>query len=133
MITARQAGYAGGVLVGGAALFQVGLAAGAPWGAAAWGGRHPGRLPAGLRGASAVSALLLGSVAATAAVPGLVDAGVRTRVLRGTAAYLAVGTVLNAVSPSPVERWWSPVNAVGAVLLWRATDASAQPAASTNA
>jgi len=36
--------------------FQVSLVAGAPWGAAAWGGSQPGQLPAGLRVASAFSA-----------------------------------------------------------------------------
>ena len=38
------------------AAFQVALAAGAPWGRAAWGGQHQGRLPARLRIASAVAA-----------------------------------------------------------------------------
>ena len=124
MLTARDAGRAGGAVLGGAALFQLGLAAGAPWGAGAWGGGHPGRLPAGLRVASAVSSLVLGSVATIAASPELVDTKTRTRVLRGAAAYLAVGTVVNVVSRSPVERVWSPVNAVGALLLLRAAPQS---------
>lgn len=121
-ISPQQAGRAAAFVLGGAALFQVGLAAGAPWGAAAWGGRRPGRLPAGLRAASAGSAVVLGSVAALAASPGLTDPVLRTRVLRGGAAYLTVGVLANAASRSPAERWWAPVNAVGAVLLWRAAD-----------
>lgn len=120
MLTTRDAARAGAAVLATAAAFQVALSAGMPWGAAAWGGRYPGRLPTGLRAASAGAALALGSGAAIAVVPGLVDPGVRLRVLQGAAAYLAAGTVLNAVSPSPVERLWSPVNAAGAWLLWQA-------------
>ena len=36
--------------------FQIALALGAPWGRAAWGGAHEGRLPGKLRVASLVSA-----------------------------------------------------------------------------
>ena len=133
MLTARDAGRAGGTLLAGVALFQVGLAAGAPWGAAAWGGTRPGRLPPGMRAASATSAVLLGSVAAVAAVPGLVDPSTRTRILRGAALYLAIGVPLNAASRSPVERVWAPINAVGAALLWRATTAQAEPVAPVHA
>jgi len=64
---------------------------------------------------------MLGAIAALAASPNPVHPVLRTRVLRGSAAYLAVGALANAASRSPVERWWAPVNAVGAVLLWRAT------------
>jgi hypothetical protein len=128
VLTARDTGRAAGALLAGVALFQVGLAAGAPWGSAAWGGSHPGRLPGRLRVASAASAVLIGSVAAIAAAPGLVGAGTRTRVLRAAAIYLAVGTPLNAVSRSPVERVWAPINAVGAAVLWRAAAAPAAQA-----
>lgn len=128
VITAVDAGRAGGALLAGVALFQLGLAAGAPWGAAAWGGGHPGRLPAELRAASAVSGVLLGSVAVAAAAPGLLAVSTRTRVLRGAAGYLALGTAVNAVSRSPVERVWSPVSGVGAALLWRASSSSSPQA-----
>lgn len=64
--------------------------------------------------------MVLGTVAAVAAYPDLTDPVLRTRVLRGSAAYLAAGVLANAASRSPAERWWAPVNAVGAVLLWRA-------------
>ena len=117
----HQARRGAAVVLGGAALFQVGLAAGAPWGAAAWGGRRQGTLPAGLRAASAGSAVVLGAIAALAASPDLAHPVLRTRILRGSAAYLAIGALANAASRSPVERVWAPVNAVGAVLLWRAT------------
>ena len=48
------------LLLGAGGVFQVALALGAPWGEFAWGGRHPGRLPAKLRAASAGSAALYG-------------------------------------------------------------------------
>ncbi len=64
---------------------------------------------------------MLGAIAALAASPDPAHPILRTRMLRGSAAYLAVGALANAASRSPVERWWAPVNAVGAVLLWRAT------------
>lgn len=107
-------------MLGGVALFQVGLAAGAPWGAAAWGGRRQGRLPGVYRAASAGSAVALGAVAVLAVNSDVANPVLRTRVLRGSAAYLALGVLANAASRSPVERVWAPVNAVGAVLLWRA-------------
>ena len=97
------------------ALFQLGLAFGAPWGAAAWGGRNPGVLPAAYRIASGVSILvygLIGLVIADAA--GLVDVfdtvpGWLLWVLVG---FFALGTLANAASQSKVERVWAPVSAV---------------------
>ena len=41
------------------AVFQLALAAGMPWGHLTWGGRFPGRLPAGMRAAAVLSAALL--------------------------------------------------------------------------
>lgn len=65
--------------------------------------------------------MVLGAIAALAASPDLAHPVLRTRILRGSAAYLAIGALANAASRSPVERVWAPVKAVGAVLLWRAT------------
>jgi hypothetical protein len=104
------------------AAFQVALAAGAPWGAAAWGGRHPGVLPSRLRLASAVAAPALGGLAAVAAGRLLGERG-RARVLLGTAVYAGLGVGANGVSPSRVERAvWAPLSALGtglAVQAWR--------------
>jgi hypothetical protein len=104
----------------GVGLFQVGLAAGAPWGAAAWGGTNPGVLPAGLRVASGVSALVWFGVAAVAAGRLLGPVG-RRRLLLGVAAYSTLGIAMNAASPSGVERAvWVPATLVGAGLAWMA-------------
>lgn len=103
------------------ALFQVGLALGAPWGAAAWGGQHPGRLPARLRIASAAAAVVLVLIArVVAAAAGLVATSPlpeswvepATWIVTG---YFGVGTIVNLISRSPVERFWAPVALVTAI------------------
>ena len=113
------AGRASLALLAGVGAFQVALAAGAPWGAAAWGGAHPGVLPSQLRVGSAVSAvvyLALGAVVRS----GVVGPSTRRRILTGAAALMLVGTLANLASPSMVEKAvWSPVAASLAVLLWR--------------
>lgn len=96
-------------------LFQLALAAGVPWGAAAWGGAHPGTLPTRLRVASGVAglvaypaliALLLraGGVLETGWIPRLGPTGLW--ILTG---FFGLGAVANLVSRSRVERWWTPV------------------------
>jgi hypothetical protein len=111
---------AAAALAGGVATFQVALAAGAPWGSAAWGGANPGVLPPGLRAASAGSALLYVLLAATTSST-LVPARPRRRILTVATGLMVLGTVLNLVSPSGVERIiWTPVAAGLAVLLWQA-------------
>jgi hypothetical protein len=96
-----------------AVAFQVGLAAGAPWGAAAYGGRAAlpdGRLSSRYRVTSAVTAgvlvaigwllLLRGGVAgAASAAPALAV------VCWGLAALFALNTVGNLAGRHPVERW----------------------------
>ena len=111
----QAAGLIAVLLIGAVALFQFGLALGAPWGAAARGGRNPGRLPVRLRWASAAAIVLLGLIGwVIAAAAGLVQTSPipsewlspATWVATG---YFALGTVMNAVSRSAVERWWAPV------------------------
>lgn len=113
-------GTAFAVFACGVGLFQVALAVGAPWGAAAWGGTNPGVLPVGMRVASGVSALVWAGFAAVAAGRLLGPVG-RRRMLLGIAAYSTVGVALNAASPSGIERAvWVPLTAVGAGLAWMA-------------
>lgn len=92
------------------AAFQVALAAGAPWGRAAWGGRHAGRLPGSLRAGSAIAAVVwaLAAVAVAARIEWA------TWVLVG---LLALGTLMNLASSSPWERFgWAPFSATLAAL-----------------
>jgi hypothetical protein len=98
--------------------FQVGLAAGAPWGALAWGGRYEGVLPRELRVASAASTLVYaGSLAAAGSRTGSARL---TRVRTAYTILYAVGTVMNAASRSTPERvLWTPVAGALALSFWR--------------
>lgn len=109
------------VLLGGLSLFQIGLALGAPWGAASWGGTHRGVLPKGFRIASGVAGLVLypflalvilrsAGVLEAEWLPG--DGSVWMWVLAG---FFGLGTLANAASRSRPERWWSPVSGVVAI------------------
>lgn len=107
-------------LFGVVAVFHLLLALGTPWGAAAWGGQHPGVLPTGCRIGSAVSGLVVFPLAAlyVADAAQLIDVAwlpggsVVMWVLLG---YFALGTVMNAISRSRIERVWAPVNLALAV------------------
>lgn len=102
--------------------FQAALAAGVPWGRAAWGGKHPGRLPQNLRVASAVSvaiwviAVLIVLDRAGIPVVDVPDAvsQIGTWVL---VVLLAIGTIMNFASSSPYERFgWAPAALATALL-----------------
>ncbi|WP_159792173.1 hypothetical protein [Puerhibacterium puerhi] len=93
--------------------FQLALAAGAPWGAAAYGGRAAqpdGRLPGRYRAASLAAAVVLvgagvlillrGGVLGSAA-----DSAALTVACWVLAAFFAVNTVGNLAGTHPVERW----------------------------
>lgn len=123
------AARASAALFGGLAVFQVGLAAGLPWGLAAWGGAHPGHLPTGFRLASAASAVVWAAIAVELAAPRLTrpehqghqgHRG-RRRLLTVLTAVMVLAAVMNAASPSPVERAiWTPFALVQILLLWAA-------------
>jgi hypothetical protein len=97
--------------------FQVALAAGAPWGEYAMGGRIPGRFPPPMRVAAVVQAVVLSLLALvvldaaglvalgwTAALPWLIWAPV---------VVSAISAAMNAITPSRVERrLWLPVGLV---------------------
>ena len=102
-------------------LFQIALALGAPWGAAAFGGSNPGVLPTRLRITSAVAGLVVYPFIALFILDagGILDIG-----LAGESAQLwmwvltglfAFGTLLNLISRSKVERWWAAVSAIIAI------------------
>ena len=101
--------------------FQLALAAGAPLGAAAWGGQNRGVLPGRLRAASAFVGLLLypALLALILAAAGLIgddwvpfDPAIAMWILAG---FFALGVVANGISRSPPERIWAVVSAVLAV------------------
>jgi len=99
------------ILIAGVAAFQTALVGGAPWGAYAWGGAHPGRLPMTHRiiGALAVPVLLFlalvllaqGGVLGWSPLPleWLLPATWAVTVLLG------LNTVANLAAPSRIERY----------------------------
>jgi hypothetical protein len=97
-----------------AVAFQVGLAIGAPWGAAAYGGRavpHGGAMPVAYRCASGVAALvLLGAMWVVLASVSLVGRGplsgsMLTIMLWCLSAVFVLNTLGNVRGRHPVERW----------------------------
>lgn len=104
-------------------LFQAALAAGAPWGRAAWGGRYE-RLPTNLRISSAVAVVVWLAAALIvldrAGLPLLDVPDVVS--FSGTWALvplLVIGALVNFASSSPYERFgWGPFALVVAVLVF---------------
>ena len=119
---ARRCSVSAAVLFGGLAAFQAALAAGAPLGKAAWGGQQA-ELDLGLRVASGVSAVVVSGAALVILRSGgqhvwaPVPSRWQRRAVWSLSAYMAVGTVLNAVSRSPIERAvWGPTALTASVL-----------------
>lgn len=111
---ARRAALLFALVAAIAVLFQLALAAGAPWGAYAMGGAYPGRFPPGLRVAAVVQA---GMLAAFAGVV-LSRAGVALpkwsrasrKLVWVVVVFSGVSAVLNLITPSARERAiWAPV------------------------
>jgi hypothetical protein len=103
-----------GVLI----VFQLALAAGAPWGSAAYGGVNPGVLKKGFR----INSLVFGLVIYPLIALYVIDAadlaavewlpGSTAVVMWIETAFFGLGTVANIASRSPIERWWAPVSLV---------------------
>lgn len=99
--------------------FQAALAAGAPWGRAAYGGMHRGALPARYRASSAVASVVYGALVLITVGRGP-RAATRRRILSGASALMMLGTAMNLASRSPLERTlWAPVAGTLAVTLLR--------------
>lgn len=101
-------------LLGIISLFQIALAVGAPWGAASWGGRHPGKLPTGYRVGSLVAGLFFYPAVAVFILDsaGVLGDETSSRGVAGLwvlAGLFGLSTVINLISPSKVERFWAPV------------------------
>ncbi len=98
----------------GAIAFQIALAAGIPWGAYAMGGAFPGQFPPALRIAAVVQAVLLAGMAVVVMAQAGLILPAWSRVSRWliwmVVAVMAVGLVLNLITPSAGERViWAPV------------------------
>jgi len=113
-ISAAAAAWVFAALIGVLLLFQLGLAAGMPWGAVAMGGRFPGRFPPAMRIAALVQILIYGVMAAVvfarAGVALPEAAGVARMAIWAVVALMAVALVMNLITPSRWERRiWAPV------------------------
>ena len=113
------AAIAAAVLCGVNVAFQLALAAGAPWGRAAYGGQNPGVLPVRLRVSSVIGAVVSVLVALTVLRrAGLAVWAPVPDAWLPVAAWVVVGVfalsvLLNAITRSRVERAiWLPVTLV---------------------
>ena len=103
------------VLLGVIVAFQLALAFGAPWGAAAWGGQSPGVLPTRLRIASGVVAVVVYPIviALVLASAGMIGdewlPADRTLIMWVLAGVLGVGALMNFASRSRPERTWGAI------------------------
>ena len=102
-------------LLGVITAFHLALTLGAPWGAAAWGGRSPGVLPTRLRIASGVVAVVVYPLlmALLLASAWLIDdewlPADRTLIAWVLASLMGVGALMNFASRSRPERNWGAV------------------------
>ncbi len=99
-------------------MFQLALVAGAPWGAAAWGGKNTGVLPSSFRAASVASLALAFSLAGV--ISGRIRVPFRrTRVLNALLVFSVVSIAMNAASRSSMERLiWVPYGVVQFTTIW---------------
>lgn len=102
------------------AVFQILLAAGYPYGEAAWGGRQGKVLPRTYRIASGFSCLFFVFsvlvVLSKIGLLGLFHSSFVDGYMLFLTVYLGLGVVMNAVSRSKIERYWSPYIAVMFIL-----------------
>ena len=105
------------LLTGVVVLFQLALAAGAPWGHLAMGGKYPGQFPAKMRVLSVFNAAILlamGGVVATRAgliLPDVSDLSVWAIWI--VVVFVGLSAVANLATPSKPERaLWGPVSIV---------------------
>ena len=116
-MTAEIAAIVFCALTAGVVIFQLALAAGAPWGQIAMGGKYPGRLPTPMRVAAVIQAfVLLGLGAIVLTRAGLIFPqwfAASTWLIWFVVAFSALSLVLNLITPSKRERMiWAPVAAV---------------------
>jgi len=101
------------ILTGIVMIFQGCLAAGLPWGEASMGGKFPGKYPPKMRVVAVINIFLLAFFAlvvlirAELLLPQLFQF---SRIaIWFIVVYSAIGTVLNTITPSKIERIWAPV------------------------
>ena len=104
------------ILTGVVMLFQFCLSIGLPWGAASMGGKYPGVYPKKMRVVAVVNMILLSVLMMIV----LVNAGLTLAQFMSfseiaiwfVVGFYGIGTVLNTITPSKIERIWAPVAAI---------------------
>ncbi len=104
------------ILTGVVILFQFCLSIGLPWGAASMGGKYPGVYPKKMRIVAIVNMILLSVLMMIV----LVNAGLifpqfmsfSEIAIWFVVGFYGIGTVLNTITPSKIERIWAPVAAI---------------------
>ena len=104
------------ILTGVVILFQFCLSIGLPWGAASMGGKYPGVYPKKMRVVAVVNMIILSFLMVIV----LVNAGLilpqfftfSEIAIWFVVAFYGIGTVLNTITPSKIERIWAPVAAI---------------------
>jgi len=101
------------LLTGIVIIFQGCLAAGVPWGEASMGGKYPGRYPPKMRVVAIINMILLCFIATIV----LSKANLLFPHLKSVSnigiwfivVFFSIGTVMNTITPSKIERIWAPV------------------------
>lgn len=97
-------------------LFQLGLTLGFPWGAASMGGKFPGIYPPKMRVVALVNICLLLFLSLIVLVrSNILDSNffeMSKIAIWFVVVFYALGTLLNAITPSKIERIWAPVCAI---------------------
>lgn len=115
-MTAIHFAITNAILTGVVIIFQACLAIGLPWGAASMGGKYPGKYPKKMRIVAVVNMLILAFLMAIV----LVNAGLLLPqffsfseiAIWFVVVFYGMGTVLNTITPSKIERIWAPVAAI---------------------
>ena len=94
-------------------IFQGCLAAGVPWGKASMGGKYPGKYPPKMRVVAVLNMLILAFITAVVLSEAnlmfpqlhkISEVGIWVIVV-----FFAIGTIMNTITPSKIERIWAPV------------------------
>ncbi len=97
-------------------IFQGCLAAGVPWGEASMGGKYPGKYPPKMRIVAVLNMVVLGFFAAIVlSAADLFFSQLKSISSIGiwvVAVFFLIGTIMNTITPSKIERIWSPVAAI---------------------
>ena len=101
------------IITGIVMIFQGCLAIGLPWGQASMGGKYPGKYPPKMKAVAIINMIILGLFAAIVLskadlifpqLKSISEIGIWLVVV-----FMLVGTVLNTITPSKIERIWAPV------------------------